>query len=449
MSTPPPATPAASGPKPKPASDDRAYRPSHLAYISFFFCSTGIAEATSNYILPDTIRGFTQNAFVISVILSMNPLFGFVAQPWAGWYSDRIWTRLGRRRPLILAGCVCIALSALGLPLAQQQAAHVGFLAPVLRFFGSPEVSLGLVIVGFWNLVYQAAVDVVSIMIRSLVGDIVPLKHRATAFGLSNVVSTCMIFATLWWGSAIAKQNQLHWYLIVSLVVLVATLPGTFLLREPHVPAPAPAEGEGKDASGFRAYVATIRDTPHFFRMCMVVACTFVAGQLITNYYRLFTKEQLNLPLDEALKPFSWMPVIAFFASFPIGWLSDRVSQKYVLMAGAVLLGFAGIWGVFATSILDLTVMALVVGVGLMAVDISGNAYLISLMPPGKIGQLSGFANIFRGFPRFLMFFGAGALIEVFDRNYRIAFGGAVLFAIVALFLITLLPKETAQRPAP
>src|SRR5690606_38961984 len=107
------------------------------------------------------------------------------------------------------------------------------------------------------------------------------------------------------------------------------------------------------------------RETPHFFRMCLVIACTFVAGQLVTNYYRLFTKEQLGLSLDEALKPFSWMPVIAFFASFPIGWISDRVSQKFVLQAGATILAIAGLWGVFANSIADLTVMAVLVGVGL------------------------------------------------------------------------------------
>src|SRR5262245_35411605 len=91
------------------------YRHSHLAWIALLFCVTGIAEATSNFILPDTIHRYTQNAFVISVILAMNPFFGFVAQPWAGWYSDRLWTPLGRRRPVIVVGTACLALSCLGL----------------------------------------------------------------------------------------------------------------------------------------------------------------------------------------------------------------------------------------------------------------------------------------------------------------------------------------------
>jgi hypothetical protein len=63
-------------------------------------------------------------------------------------------------------------------------------------------------------------------------------------------------------------------------------------------------------------------------------------------------------------------------------------------------------------------------------------------MPPDKIGQLSGFANVFRGGPRFLMFLGAGALIELFGRNYRIAFGGAVLFALAALVVLSRMPKQ-------
>jgi MFS family permease len=412
------------------------YRHAHIAWIALLFCITGIAEATSNFILPDTIHRYTQNAFVISVILAMNPFFGFVAQPWAGWYSDRIWTPLGRRRPVIIVATVCLALSCLGLPLIQQQIAWLPWLAPVLKFFGE-DVSVGLALVAFWNLIYQAMVDVVSIMVRCIVGDVVPARHRGKAFAAANVVSVVMIFTTLRWGGAIMKANELHWYLVVASVVLLAVLPATFFLTEPYVPPVTKAN------AGDRArYWRTIRETPFFLRMCAVIACTFVAGQLVTNYYRLFTKEQLNLDIDVALKAMSWMPVISFVASYPVGWFADRVSAKYATMAGACMLGLAGAWGVFATSIWDLRIMALATGCGFVCMEVAANSYLISFMPPDKIGQLSGFANVFRGGPRFLMFFGAGALIEIFGRNYRIAFAGAVLFAIIALVLLSRMPKQ-------
>ncbi len=430
-------TPAAPAfdPATHPATVEANYRHSCIAWIALLFCVTGITEATSNFILPDTIHRYTQNAFVISVILSMNPFFGFVAQPWAGWYSDRIWTPLGRRRPVIIVGTICLALSCLGLPLVQQQAELMPWLAPALRIFG-PEMSVGLALVAFWNLIYQAMVDVVSIMVRCIVGDVVPAKHRGKAFAAANVVSVCVIFFTLRWGGTIAKSSELHWYLVVAGLILLAVLPGTFLLSEPYVPPMPKAKGD------LGRYWRTIRDTPHFFAMCMVIACTFVAGQLITNYYRLFTKEQLHLGIDEALKPFSWMPIISFVASYPVGWFADRFSSKYATMAGACMLALAGGWGVQAASIWDLRIMAILTGSGFVCMEVAANSYLISFMPPDKIGQLSGFANIFRGGPRFLMFFGAGALIELFGRNYRIAFGGAVLFGIIALILLSRMPKQ-------
>jgi MFS family permease len=142
------------------------------------------------------------------------------------------------------------------------------------------------------------------------------------------------------------------------------------------------------------------------------------------------------------------MPVISFVASFPVGWFADRVSAKYATVAGACMLGCAGGWGVFAHSIWDLRIMAILTGCGFVCMEIAGNAYLISLMPADKIGQLSGFANIFRGGPRFLMLLGAGALIELFGRNYRIAFGGAVFFAIIALVMLARMPKEN-RLPLP
>lgn len=413
------------------------------------YCSTGLAEATSNFIMPDAIHRFTQNAFFISVILSLNPLFGFVAQPVAGWYSDRIWTPLGRRLPLIIAGVVCLALSCIGLPFSQAIADRLPWLEGPIRALGRPDISLGLVVLSFWILIYQFVVDVISIMVRSIIGDVVPSHYRGKAFGAAQIVSVCMVFTTLRLGGTIAASGEWKWYAIVATVALLCVLPATFWLREPYVPPTKQTQAaDGSDGGTFRAYLRAVRDTPHFLRLCFVVACTFVGGQLITNYYRLFTKEQLGLDLDAALKAFSWMPIIAFFASFPIGWLADRVSPKYVTMGGAVLLACSGLTGLMADSIWDLRLMALLVGVGALCVEVACNAYLFGFLPKGRIGQLSGFVNVFRGGPRFLMFFGAGLLIELFGRNYRIAFLGSVLCAIGAILLLWSMPRQGPEAEA-
>lgn len=411
-----------------------------VLWIGFLY-SSGIAEATSNYLLPDTIHRFTQNAFVISVILSLNPLFGFVAQPWAGWYSDRIWTPLGRRLPLLLLATAGLAMSCLALPFSQALADRLPWLGDVLRFLGAEGISTGLAVLSCWIFVYQFVVDVIAIMIRCLVADVIPAQHRGTAFAVGQMVSTGVTYFTLRLGGGIAAGGEWKWYALVAAVACASVLPALVFLKEPHSTPPLHTTGRWRD------YVRNVRETPYFLRLCIVIACTFAAGQLITNYYRLFTMEQLHLSLDEALQPFAWMPFISFFASFPIGWLCDRVSLKHVTLAGALLLALAGAWGAAASTIWDLRIMAVLVGLGLVCIEIAINAYLISFLPPGKIGQLSGFANVFRGGPRFLMFFGAGALIELFGRNYRIAFVGAVACSLVAVMVLSRLPKAGSPPP--
>lgn len=422
------------------------FRRSQLLWISLLFCSTGIAEATSNFIMPDTIHRFTQNAFYISVVLSFNPLFGFVAQPLAGWYSDRIWTPLGRRLPLIIGSAALLALSCLGLPHAQAQADRLGWVGQVIRWCGAEGVSPGLALLACWILLYQFVVDVISIMVRCLIADMVPARLRATAFGAAQVVSTAMIFGTLWWGGTIARNGEWKWYALTAAIALAAVVPAAFFLREPAAPT---SRGSVASSGSWRDYWRAVRETPHFPRMCLVIALTFVAGQLILNYYRLFTKEQLQLDLPTALRPFSWMPVIAFFASFPVGWLADRWSLKYMTQAGCLLVAAAGLVGALADSVGDLRVMAILMGLGFVAMDIASNAYLISFIPAEKMGQLSGFANVFRGGPRFLMFFGAGGLIELCGRNYRLAFWGAVVASLGALVLLATLPHRRPPTGQP
>ena len=44
------------------------------------------------------------------------PLTGIIVQPIVGYYSDRTWTRLGRRRPYFLFGAVAATVALLFMP---------------------------------------------------------------------------------------------------------------------------------------------------------------------------------------------------------------------------------------------------------------------------------------------------------------------------------------------
>jgi maltose/moltooligosaccharide transporter len=91
------------------------------------------------------------------------PLTGLLVQPVIGYWSDRTWTRLGRRRPYFLAGAV---LSAAALWLMPR--------APSLW------IAAGLL----WML--DASINVAMEPFRAFVGDQLPPRQRATGYAMQS-----------------------------------------------------------------------------------------------------------------------------------------------------------------------------------------------------------------------------------------------------------------------
>src|SRR6202008_988178 len=55
----------------------------------------------------------------IPALWTAAPLTGLLVQPIVGYYSDRTWTSLGRRRPYFLAGALLAAAALFAMPKSQ------------------------------------------------------------------------------------------------------------------------------------------------------------------------------------------------------------------------------------------------------------------------------------------------------------------------------------------
>jgi maltose/moltooligosaccharide transporter len=113
------------------------------------------------------------------------PLTGLIIQPIVGYFSDRTWTRLGRRRPYFLAGAI---LSALAL-----------FMMP-----NSP--TLWIAIGTLW--IMDSSINISMEPFRAFVGDNLPEKQRTLGFamqsffiGIGAVVGSALPYVfTNWFG---------------------------------------------------------------------------------------------------------------------------------------------------------------------------------------------------------------------------------------------------------
>lgn len=101
------------------------------------------------------------------------PLTGMIVQPIIGYYSDRTWTILGRRRPFFLGGALLASIALIFMP----NAAVLAYILPPLY------IGAGIL------MVMDASFNIAMEPFRALVADLLPTDQRTLGFS----IQTCLI----------------------------------------------------------------------------------------------------------------------------------------------------------------------------------------------------------------------------------------------------------------
>jgi maltose/moltooligosaccharide transporter len=168
------------------------------------------------------------------------PLTGLLVQPLVGYLSDRTWTKLGRRRPYLLAGAVLSAAALLIMPM-------------------SPYLWVAAVML--WIL--DASINTSMQPFRAFVGDQLPLSQRPTGYAMQSFfigVGAVVASALPWLFEKIGISNTAaagivpdtvrYSFFLGALVLFVAVLWTVFSTREYP---PEQLEGFGGDAPALSA----------------------------------------------------------------------------------------------------------------------------------------------------------------------------------------------------
>jgi maltose/moltooligosaccharide transporter len=99
----------------------------------------------------------------IPILWIAAPLTGLIVQPLIGYYSDRTWTRLGRRRPYFLVGAILATLALIAMPNSSALWIAAGLL---------------------W--IMDASINVSMEPFRAFVGDQLPATQRPTGYAMQS-----------------------------------------------------------------------------------------------------------------------------------------------------------------------------------------------------------------------------------------------------------------------
>lgn len=419
--------------------------------------------------------------FLFGLIWCAGPITGIIVQPLVGAWSDRTWTKIGKRRPFIIVGTLISALTLLFFPLAS---------------------SLIMATLLLW--IIDASTNMVQGPYRALVPDNVPPGQQVVAnsfinfaFGAGAIISLGVAPLLLLFDIHMTLFQQ---YLMTSVFFVLAI--GYSCLVMTEYPKPPEIEEKKKKESLLQIMKKFLTYDREIHKLCGVQFLTWIGMMsmfiyltpfVVHNIYGLpdmstpefkeiravhtqYVKSDLTLEQyvvseqgatlsresQDDLKEFDALQttereatntaqialvafnIVALILSIPMGYLCNRYSKKliYTITLGFVVAAF--LFAPFIRTPLQVIIMMAFAGVTWSTVLAIPFSFLGDYTPQGEEGTLMGIFNMFIAGPQLISSLAVGWIISRVpmetahgtSHDWSLAFligSGCVFLAMIAL----------------
>ncbi|MCO5278480.1 MAG: MFS transporter [Saprospiraceae bacterium] len=434
-----------------------------IFYLSFGFLGIQLGFALQNANASRILQTFGADVHSLSWFWIIPPLMGLIVQPIIGHYSDKTWTRMGRRKPYFLLGSI---LSALGLILMPQ----AGIFASIL-----PALWVGA---GFL-MIMDASFNIAMEPFRALVADILPSDQRTLGYsvqtvliGLGAVVGSWLPYAlSNWLGvSSEAAEGHVPYHIILSFIIGAVCLVGAVMVTIFSVKEFTPEqlrqfdgaenEPEEKKQSGLAAILSDFATMPATMRQLawvqffswfalfgMWVFCTPAIAHHVYGTPLVEFNELTDAQKATYQEAGDWVGIIfgvyngvsAIFAFF-LPYIALKIGRKST-HAVSLIAGGIGLLSIYFVSSPNFLILSMV-GVGIAWASILAMPYAIlaGSIPHRKMGVYMGIFNFFIVLPQIINAIIGGPLVKYVyggDPVYALVISGlALIIAAVAVFRV-------------
>jgi MFS family permease len=390
-------------------------------FLSIVF-GISCVESLSSQLLPLTLHRHTTDAFTISVLLALNPFFGFLGQPLAAFWSDRIWTPIGRRTVFLVIAAPVVAACLVWIPFARDLW-HVAVLVLIYQFFHDVQ----------WGSYGPLLADVMPAWQRPLTAALMLL--------ITNIAGLLVVRVGLGWVTAhdVANAGE-HFgfplYVACALAQVLFVAGGALLLREAKVVG-RPVAPPAAVRFSFRTFFSVLGENAGLRRLAVMQGCRglYVAGA--GDFTVLFATVTLGMTAGRYGEFAGWAPLLAIGAALPLGWLNRVAPRPRILQVTFCVQLAACALFLSAQSIWPLALAIWLSSLASLTQEITFKSFSTEFYPPGKAGQAMGAVQVFFGLGRMTGLLFAGKLIALADNNYRWAYVLAVVCAIGGLLAVT------------
>ena len=337
----------------------------------------GVENQFFNTFMYDKI---TPDPRPISWMVAASAITATLASILMGALSDRLRTRWGKRKPLVLVGYLMWGIFTIAFPTA-------AFLHPLGLALGV-AILFDCVMTFFGSTANDAALN-------AYITDVTSNNNRGRVVGVMEIMTWIAILIV--YGGAgliIEAWGYYTFFYFIGGLVLTMGLIGGSLIKE--VPDTSRQQGSywGQIAEAFQW--KTLRDNSNLFLLLVAMALYGIAENIFFPYLIIYLNHHLKLPtLQASLLIFVAILVGGIGLAYPFGVLTDKWGRKKVAML-ALIIKMAGlVLFSFSTAFLPLTITGIMFLAGMSAWMISTGAWSKDLFPEDKRGQFAGFVILF------------------------------------------------------
>ena len=422
-----------------------------LWHMSMGFLGIQMGFALQNGNASRILLNFGANVEELSWFWIVAPLTGMIIQPIIGHYSDKTWTKLGRRRPYFLAGAIVASLGLLLMPNADL----------FVKYLPALWVGAGFL------MIMDASFNVAMEPFRALVSDNLNTSQRTQGYSIQTILigigavvgSWLPYFLKDWFGLGLEDSSggvpsNVIWSFIIGAIFLLGCILWTISKTKEYTPEEMDEfnvnEVAEEESLGLADIFRDFKNMPLTMKQLGLVQFfswfglfsmwVFSTPAIAQHIYGLAADDHSSDTFNAAG---DWVGIIfgvyngvsaiyAFFLPRIAAAIGRKKTHIYSLILGA-----AGLMSIYIVPSPEWLIVSMI-GVGIAWASILAMPYAIlgGAIPARKMGIYMGIFNFFITIPQIINAIIGGPMVEyLFGGHaiYSLIFGGfCFLLAAVA-----------------
>ena len=334
-----------------------------------------------------TAAGFGLGATMAGFIMTLDNLAGLFLLPLIGVWSDRVWTRLGRRRPFIVGLAPISIIAFILIPLVVRQISPQ--LSGQTAQLGQP-LALFMIVIG----IFLLAMAGFRTPVISLMPDLTPSALRSQANGIINLMGGVGGVIITLVGATLYGINITLPFIVAGVLMAGAVLMLVFFVQEPRELTNVPEEREAEE--GVQA-LRSFQRVPVIARRSLLLLMLsiflwFVGYNAIETFFTSYGVNVLHIKENQAslLSSISYITFILF--AVPSGFIATRIGRRKAITIGLVLFACLLLVGYLFPSVYVIGVALAVGGCAWAMVNINSLPMVVDTSPnDANIGTYTGF----------------------------------------------------------